>query len=142
MAKSYDNIKVHFIWLESRYWLSLRAVTLLEKLRICLQISSELNNVVLRCRWFSFGWINPFYRKILHCLKRVRIRSYSAPHFSVLGLNMERYEVSLHIQSKCWKMRTRITPNTDTFHAELISSAKTRLQKSSAQLIQLTSFYN
>ena len=30
---------------------------------------------------------------------------------------MERYSLSLRIQSKCGKMRTRITPNTDTFHA-------------------------
>ena len=28
---------------------------------------------------------------------------------------MERYRVFLHIQSECWKMWTRITPNTDTF---------------------------
>ena len=29
------------------------------------------------------------------------------------------FSVSLRIQSKCGKMRTRITPNTDTFHAVL-----------------------
>ena len=43
-----------------------------------------------------------------HCVKSVRIRGYSA-HFSAFG-------VSLRIQSKCGKMRTRITPNTDTFY--------------------------
>ena len=32
-------------------------------------------------------------------------------------MNTERYRVSLRIQSECGKMRTRITPNTDTFHA-------------------------
>ena len=32
-------------------------------------------------------------------------------------LNTERYEVSLRIQSECRKMRTRITPNMDTFYA-------------------------
>ena len=30
---------------------------------------------------------------------------------------MERNEVSLHIQSECGKIRTRKTPNTDTFYA-------------------------
>ena len=30
---------------------------------------------------------------------------------------MPVYRVSLRIQSKCGKIRTRITPNTDTFHA-------------------------
>ena len=29
----------------------------------------------------------------------------------------ERYSVSLRIQSESGKMQTRITPNTDTFHA-------------------------
>ena len=33
------------------------------------------------------------------------------------GLNTERYGVSLGIQSKCGKIRTRITPNTSTFYA-------------------------
>ena len=46
-----------------------------------------------------------------HCMKSVRIRSYSGPHFPAFGL------VCLRIQVKCGKMQTRITPNTDTFHA-------------------------
>ena len=33
----------------------------------------------------------------------------------LFGLNTERYGVPLRIQSECGKMRTRITPNTDTF---------------------------
>ena len=36
------------------------------------------------------------------------------------GLNTERYSVSLRIHSKCEKMQTRITPNTDTFYAVCI----------------------
>ena len=38
-------------------------------------------------------------------------------YFPAFGLNTERYRVSLRIQSECGKIRTRITPNTDTFHA-------------------------
>ena len=53
-------------------------------------------------------------------MKNVCIRSYSHLYFPVFGLNMERYGVSLHIQYKYGKMRTRITPNTDTFYAGLI----------------------
>ena len=37
--------------------------------------------------------------------------------FSTFGLNAQRYSVSLRIQSECGKIRTRVTPNTDTFHA-------------------------
>ena len=56
----------------------------------------------------------------MHCGKSVRIRSYSGLHFPTFGLTTERYSVSLHIQSKCGKMRTRITLNTDTFHAVIV----------------------
>ena len=51
-----------------------------------------------------------------HCVKSVRIWSLSGPYFPAFGLNTERYEVSLSIQSECEKMRTRKTPNTDRFH--------------------------
>ena len=33
----------------------------------------------------------------LHCVKNVRIRSYSGLHFPTFGLNTERHEVSLRI---------------------------------------------
>ena len=41
----------------------------------------------------------------------VRIRSYSGLYFPAFGLQTERYGLSLRIQSKCEKIRTRITPN-------------------------------
>ena len=53
----------------------------------------------------------------MHYVKSVRIRSYSGPHFPVFGLNTDRSGVSLRIQSKWGKIRTRVTPNTDTFYA-------------------------
>ena len=37
--------------------------------------------------------------------------------FHPFGLNTEKYGVHLRIQSECWKIRIRITPNMDTFHA-------------------------
>ena len=39
----------------------------------------------------------------LHNVKSVRIGSYSGPHFSAFGLNMDRYSVSLRIQSEFGK---------------------------------------
>ena len=54
------------------------------------------------------------------CVKSVRIRSYSGLHFPIFGLNTERYGVPLRFQSEYGKMRTRITPNTDTFHAVMV----------------------
>ena len=51
-----------------------------------------------------------------HCVKIARMGSYSGPYFPEFGLNTERCSVSLRIQYKCGKVRTRITPNTDTYH--------------------------
>ena len=52
-----------------------------------------------------------------HYVKSVPLRSYSGSYFPAFGLNAERYGVPLCIQSECGKIRTRITPNTGTFHA-------------------------
>ena len=43
----------------------------------------------------------------LYCVKSLRIRSYSGPHFSA------------RLQSECGKIRTRITLNTDARLIEL-----------------------
>ena len=55
--------------------------------------------------------------KKIHCVRSVRIRSYSGLHLPAFGLNTDIYHVFLRIQSECGKTRTRITPNTDTFYA-------------------------
>ena len=41
------------------------------------------------------------HQMLNHCVKSVRIWSYSGPYFPALGLNTERYPVSLRIQSEC-----------------------------------------
>ena len=53
----------------------------------------------------------------LHCVKSVRIQSYSGPYFPAFGLNTKRYSVSIRIQIECGKIQTRITPNKDSFYA-------------------------
>ena len=35
-----------------------------------------------------------------HCVKSVRIRTYSGQHFAAFGLNKEKYSVPLRVQSK------------------------------------------
>ena len=52
-----------------------------------------------------------------HCVKSVRIQSFSGPYFAISGLNTERYSVPFRIQSECGKIRIRKTPNTGTFYA-------------------------
>ena len=46
--------------------------------------------------------------------------------FSGFRLNREVYSVNLHINSECGKIRTRKTPNTDTFYA--VKSFITRIK--------------
>ena len=58
-------------------------------------------------------------KSTVHCVKSVCIRSFSGQYFPAFRLNTERHGASLRIQSKCWKIRTRKTPNMDTFHALL-----------------------
>ena len=95
----------------------------------CSFVFSIVDLVILIWYNFLFAWIKTnFYRtkdklatkkknKLFYCVKSVRIRSYSGPHFPAFGLNTERYGISLRTQSECGKMRTRTTPNTDAFHA-------------------------
>ena len=47
-----------------------------------------------------------------HCVKSVRIWSFSGGYFPAFGLN-----TALRILSECGKIQTRKTPNTGTFHA-------------------------
>ena len=53
-------------------------------------------------------------KSINHCVKSVL---FSNPYFPAFGLNTEGHPVFLPIHSKCGKIRTRKTPNTNTFHA-------------------------
>ena len=79
----------------------------------------DLSRYIISLPDCLINWVDKLRDKLgNHCVKSVRIRSYSGPHFPAFGLNTERYGVSVHIQLECGKMRTRITPNTNTLYAE------------------------
>ena len=82
-----------------------------------VKVYQKNNNKTFIMKW-SFQHL-VLLETTIHCVKSVRIWSYSGPHFPAFGLNKERYVVSqIHsIQSECGKMWTRITPNTDTSYA-------------------------
>ena len=92
-----------------------------------LKVPSKKNyihHVYLLINIFSFflrkwGYLIIIFARKHHCVKSVCARSYSGSYFPAFGLNTERYSVSLHIQSKCGKVRTTITSNRDTFYAVL-----------------------
>ena len=45
-----------------------------------------------------------FFQTRYHCMKGVRIWSFSGSYFPVFGLNTGRYSVSLRVQSECGKI--------------------------------------
>ena len=55
--------------------------------------------------------------EFFHCVKSVRIRSFSDPFFPAFRQNIEGYGVFLRVQYPCGTIQTRKTPNRDTFHA-------------------------
>ena len=62
--------------------------------------------------WFKMGKMNKYqwcvwYHTIRTAWRVSKCVVFSGPYFPVFGLNMERYPVSLCIQSECRKMRTR-----------------------------------
>ena len=69
----------------------------------------------------------------VHCMKSVRIRSFSNPYFPVFGLNTDqKNSVFLCIQSECGKIRSRITPTMDSFYA-VIRTEKCNIIKISSR---------
>ena len=67
------------------------------------------------CYYEAFHYIP---RGLFHCVKSIRIRSFSGTYFPAFGLNTGTYSISLRIPSECAKIGTRNTElqnlNTDT----------------------------
>ena len=61
--------------------------------------------------------LGTLFRNLLHFMKSVSIWSRSGSYCPAFGLNTETC-----VQSKCGKIQTRKTPNTNTFHAVLLLS--------------------
>ena len=58
----------------------------------------------------------------VHCVKSVCM-GFPGLYFPAFGLNTENYKVNLRIQSEYKKMRTRKTPNMDTFYTVVFFKA-------------------
>ena len=60
----------------------------------------------------------------VHCVKNAqKTEFFSGPYFPTLGLNTERYSVSLRNYFECGKIQTRKTPYLDTFHAVVMGNS-------------------
>ena len=51
------------------------------------------------------------FKVLSYCLKNIRIRGFSSPHFPAFGMNTEIYAVRMRENTD------QKTPNTDTFYA-------------------------
>ena len=87
--------------------------------------SSHLQNISS-----STVFKKPLYNCSIHCVKCVLIRSYTGPYFLAFGLNTDRYSVSLRIQSKCGKMRTRANSVFEHFSRSGVEKCRTEQLRS------------
>ena len=69
-----------------------------------------------------FSIFKVLVRKVpeIQCLKSALIWSFTGPNFPAFGSSTQRYGLSLCIQHKYKKIRTRNTSNTDTFHGVIL----------------------
>ena len=72
--------------------------------------------------WLRSRFFGNFQRRItdFQCVKSVRIRSFSCLYCPAIGSKTEIYWVNLRIHSECGEIRTRKTPDTDTFYTVFI----------------------
>ena len=56
----------------------------------------------------------------VHCVKNVRIRSFSGHYLPTFGLNTEINSINFRALSECGKTKNRKIPNTDTFYAVVL----------------------
>ena len=99
---------------QNTWWLFLLVHSCVLHIFLCYFI---LQKDSLQVKPLSTRGIKKEFKFRIHCVKSVHIRSFSGPSFRAFGLNTETYKASLRIQSKCGKIRTRKTPNTDTFNS-------------------------
>ena len=117
--KSYECEKaLQFV---TRFWKLKRNLTMVFKpmVSLCIGICCILSLLVYVQHWSIFTAI--FKTAInficqIHCVKSVRIWSFSGPHFPHLDLKKRDNT------DTCGKIRARKTPNTDTFHTVIGSN--------------------
>ena len=82
------------------------------------QLAGYENSFKLICDRYNDKVLN----SNMHCMKSVRIRSFSCPYFPAFRLNTARYSVSPYFRIESGKIQTRKTPNTHTFYAVTLLS--------------------
>ena len=74
---------------------------------------------------YQFNMNEKHERRVnMHCVKSVRIRSYSGPHFFRIFFIWTEYGVSLRNQSECEKMRKKCGQNNCEYRHFLLSDER------------------
>ena len=84
-------------------------------LLLLLEKFGNMTLYIFKCTKMLF-WVKGPNHQTMYCVKSVSVWSYTGSYFPGFRLNTERYQLYLRIQSESRKIRSRITPNRDTFH--------------------------
>ena len=93
--------------------------TQIKQLNILLGLK-ELSNGLIQshlCTRYLHTFIPLLSALLKQCVKKVRVVSFSGPHFPTFRLNTEIYFANVHIKGQCGKMLFKKTPNMGTFYA-------------------------
>ena len=120
MLPSYHLVLLLLLITKRHHFRSLLWLWMLAFKFVLLFLIFAFNFFSLFLNWYAItGSLRITSLQTLHYVKSVCNRIYSGPYFPIFGLNTEKYGVPLRIQSKCGKIRTRITPNMNNFCAML-----------------------
>ena len=101
--------KVKFFLLDfPQGYLKMSSVLVLLRIFLLVALLANFSNFVFQMNSTKIVYLVVF--RMTRMMRRVRIRSYSTPHFS---RSISPY--SVRIRENSGKTRTRITPNTDSF---------------------------
>ena len=103
---------------------AIREWSLFCSVRVCTSL--HFLPILLENQFFciSFPFLEESCISDIYCVKSVHIRSQSSPDFSRIQIEYGSDSVSFCIQSECGNTQTRITSNTDTFHAVIHTSER------------------
>ena len=83
------------------------------------QVSNNARSYISYIFFYYRSMLVLYYCTLLHCVESVHIQRFSGPYFPALGLNTERYGVSLRIQPECEKIQTIIL-RAETFFTQCL----------------------
>ena len=85
-------------------------------MKLLPKIVNALKLLTIFAKKVHLTCLTGFWKGLWYYMRMVRIRSFSGLYFLAFKLNTEIYLANLRIQSECGKIRSRKTPNKNTFY--------------------------